>query len=378
MRIAPRTLICLAALALAATGTARAAGAPAAAAPAPAKDPYSDSFDVQKIADGVYALIRNYPAGLMVDGNSVFIVNEDDVVVVDAPEASSDMLAALRKITDKPVKYVINTHWHDDHITGNHVYREAFPAVQFIAHRAFLDYLPTTGLANRKGMIEGAPGFAADERKALAENRSLAGGEITPDERAGYASDVRLVDRYMAEVPKAEILLPDIAVEDRLTLRRGSRTIEILHLPGHTAGDLVVRLPKENVVVTGDLVVWPVPLIGNPQSHIRDWAVSLASLRAFRGAIYVPGHGPVLRDDAYLALMEELMHFVVKQAEAAVARGDTLDAARKAVDWTDLKKRFAGDSRMRAILFASYVKGPALEAAFGEASPKKADGKDHP
>src|SRR5215216_6327832 len=71
------------------------------------------NFEVQKIAEGVYAVIRKDPPGLMVDANSVFIINDDDVFVVDtsgAPSTTKEVLAALRKLTDKPVKYVINTH----------------------------------------------------------------------------------------------------------------------------------------------------------------------------------------------------------------------------------------------------------------------------
>lgn len=343
----------------------------AAAASSNARDPYSNSFDVQKVAEGVYAVIRNYPAGLMVDGNSAFIVNDEDVVVVDAPEASRDMLAALRKITSKPVRYVVNTHWHDDHITGNHVYREAFPGVSFIGHRSLRDYLPTTGLKNRKEMIEGAPKFAAQEKQMVAKNKSFMGGELTEEERAGMASDPRLVDRYMAEVPGAEIILPDIAVDDRLTLYRGKRTIEILHLPGHTAGDLVVNLPAEHIAITGDLVVSPIPLIGDPQSHIADWAASLKALRALHASAYVPGHGPVLRDDSYLALMEELMTFVATKVGEAVSRGETLEQARKDVDLKDLRRRFAGDSKWKGFIFDNYVTGPSIDAAFHEVSPRK-------
>src|ERR1043165_5176764 len=79
-------------------------------------------FDVVKLAEGVYAAIRKDPPGFAVESNSVFIIRDDGVCVADAQSNTATtrmVLAALRKLTDKPVKYVINTHWHDDHIIGN-------------------------------------------------------------------------------------------------------------------------------------------------------------------------------------------------------------------------------------------------------------------
>ena len=112
-----------------------------------------EGFEIVKVAEGVYAAIRKEPPGLTVNGNSIFIINDDDVIVVDTtltPGSARAELAALRKLTSKPVRYVINTHWHDDHIMGNQVYRDAFPGVEFIAHARTREYLPTTGLSNRK------------------------------------------------------------------------------------------------------------------------------------------------------------------------------------------------------------------------------------
>jgi glyoxylase-like metal-dependent hydrolase (beta-lactamase superfamily II) len=334
-----------------------------------ASRPIGLHFDVQEVAPGVYAVIRKDPPGLMVDGNSAFIVNEDDVVVVDAPESSPEVLAALRRITSKPVRYVVNTHWHDDHITGNAVYRKAFPGVEIVAHESFFDYLPAEGRTNRQKMIEGAGPAVARIRRLLSEGRSFSGEPLTNEERASYESDVRLVDQYLARVPKTEYLLPTVAVRDRLTLRRGKRTIEILHLGrGHTSGDLVVFLPDERVLIAGDLVIWPVPLVGSEQSHVGDWSASLEKARALGAALVVPGHGPVLRDQAYLRLMADSFASIRAQAEAAVAQGQSLEDFRRSVDLAAARKGFAGDSRVRQFLFETYVAGPAVASAFRDAS----------
>ncbi len=329
------------------------------------------NFDLQQIGDGVYAVIRKDPPGLMCDGNSLIIVNDDDVVVVDSPESTHAMIAALRRLTPKPVKYVINTHWHDDHITGNQLFKDAFPGVEFIAHAAVREYLPTTGAANRKQMIEGAPQGVEMLRKLLAQSKSLSGADITPEERASYTSDIALVEQYLAVVPGSPMVLPTVAVEESLTLYRGRRTIEIRHLGrSHTSGDLVVFLPQDRIVAAGDLVIWPVPLVGGEQSHIADWAASLDRLRALQPAIIVPGHGPVLRDETYVRMMGELFTSIATQTAAAVARGKTLDETRKMVNLDEFKNRFGGDSQLRRVLFSYYVTGPGVTAAYRDASPR--------
>ncbi len=334
-------------------------------------------FEVVKVAEGVYAAIRKEPPGLTVNANSVFIINDDDVIVVDTtltPGSAKETLAALRKLTDKPVRYVVNTHWHDDHIMGNQVYREAFPGAEFVAHAETLRYLPTTGLTNRKQAMasDGYPSFIAALKSRLEKNESAFGGPLDEEERATLASDIRIAERYMAENPSAQVVLPTVTLEDKLTLHRGRRTIEILSLGrGHTSGDIVVHLPLERVLITGDLVIWPVPYVGNPQSHPGDWAATLEKLIALSPAAIVPGHGAVLRDDTYLKQMANLFASIKRQVEAAVGRGETLEQTRKSVNLDEFQKAFAGDSRMRRMIFRSYVMGPAVDAAFNDASTKK-------
>lgn len=339
-----------------------------------ATDP-ARNFAVQKLAEGVYAVIRQEPPGFMVDANNVFIINEEDVIVIDAngaPAITTQVLAALRRLTSKPVKYVINTHYHDDHIRGNQVYRAAFPGVEFIAHSFAREYLPKQGVENRKNFLEGAPGFLTELKSSLAKNKSLLGGDLTAEERASLDSDIRLAELVLSEGAAAQTVLPSITVNDRLTLHRGARVIDIRHPGnGHTAADLVVHLPQEGILITGDLVVWPVPLVGNPQSHIGEWAETLDQLRALQPSIIVPGHGPVLRDDTYLKTLSGMFASISKQTTAAVARGETLEQARKSVNLTEFRQQLAGDSPVRKLLFGNYVAFPAVAAAYEEAKAKR-------
>jgi len=262
----------------------------------------------------------------------------------------------------------VNTHWHDDHIMGNSTFRDAYPAVQFIGHHSLVQYLPTTGLENRKKMFAGAPPVIKQLRDSVSAGKTLSGGELSAEERLSYQTSIAMAERYMAEVPNTEVIIPKLAFEDQMVLERGGRRIEIKHLGrSHTAGDIVVYLPKERIAVVGDLVIAPVPLIGSDQSYVGDWSSSLQKLLAMDLKIIVPGHGPVMHDKSYVQLLQQLMASIDHQTRAAAARGETLEQARKDVNLEELRKRFAGDDKVLNFLFRVYVVGPGVAAAYREA-----------
>jgi glyoxylase-like metal-dependent hydrolase (beta-lactamase superfamily II) len=340
------------------------------AGPAVAQTPTTPAFRVEEVAPGVHALVPTKPIGFLNDCNVVFIINDDDVIVVDTnltPASAEASIAALRRLTSKPVRFVINTHWHVDHVSGNQVYRKAFPGVEFIGQRLVREDLVAKGAANRRDMGEQGRGFAAQMREQLAAGRNLAGQPISDSERASYAADLSLIDALVAAVPGIEIVPPTITVEDRLTVHRGRRTIRIERLGrSHTHGDLVVILPEDGVVVTGDLLTGPIPIVGGDQSFISDWVASLDRLLALPARIFVPGHGPVYREEAQVRLLRDFLKAVDAHAADAIAKGLSVDDARKTLDVESFRSAMAGQDPALRLLFSSYGTGPALMAAFRE------------
>lgn len=339
--------------------------------------PQARSFDVQKVADGVYAVIRREPASFWFNANNVFIVGKNDVIVVDANLTvgyTKEVIAALREITDKPVKYVINTHWHEDHIIGNRAYREAFPNVKFVGHRSTLTDLPEIGGENRKGTLQNGRGFVGTLESKIEKGESIAGGAITDEERAGYASDIKFVSSYLAESSAFEIVLPDVLVDDRLEIDQDGRKVEVLFFGrAHTGADLVVNLPKERIAITGDLMVHPVPLLGST-SYPLEYATTLGRLKELGSRVYIPGHGPVMKDDSYLDKMIALASAVRDRSKAAYKAGETVEQMRTKIDLADQSKIFAGDSRHRGFVFRNYVTLPATAAAHKHLSETSASG----
>lgn len=333
------------------------------------------SFAVENLGHGVYALVRSEPASLWFNPNNVFIIGKNDVIVVDSnisSEYTAEVLAALRKITVKPVKYVINTHWHEDHIIGNRVYRDAFPGVQFVGHRSTLTDLPATGAANRKGSVENGPGFIELLKRQIDKGEDLEGQKITDEERSGYASDINLVSSYIAESSNFQIIMPTVLVDDRLTIDQDGRKIEIRFLGrAHTGADLVAYLPKENIAITGDLVVHPVPLVGST-SYPLEYGATLSKLKDLHAKILVPGHGPLMHDNTYLDQMIGLMDAIKSQVDAAAKRGESLEQMRKSVDLEKFRKIFAGSSQHKSFVFNNYVTLPAVAAAYRQLNDRPA------
>jgi cyclase len=333
----------------------------------------NQGFDVQRLADGVYATIRREPFSLLFQSNGGFIVGDEGVLVIDAQfsaAATRDVLAAIRRVTDKPVRYVVNTHWHDDHITGNRVYQDAFPNVEFIGHVSAPADMAGMGATNRKGLIDALPQALPQFRDVLKGGKRSDGTALSDEDRTAIASDIALGEQYLAEVPMLRIIPPTVAVTDHMALHWGTRTIDIRFLGrGHTPGDLVVHLPAEGIVFAGDLVTWPVPLVGST-SLPGDFAATLGALRALGATVIVPGHGPLMRDDKYVQLVQRMLISVRDQTAAAVARGETLEQARKSVNLSTFRSEIAGGSRLRDRVFSTYVEGPAIARAYEDAKAK--------
>lgn len=332
-------------------------------------------MEIQKIANGVFVVAHTELPGLLPDANSVFLIGDNGVVVVVDTnltlESARASIAALRKLTDRPVRFVVNTHWHDDHTSGNQVYREEFPSAVFIAHEETREALTTESVASRENMTEGAPQVIAQMKDALAIGRSLMGKELSVAERESYGGDIALAEQYLADTPKLKRVLPAVTLTDRMTLYQGRRPIEIHYLGrGHSRGEVVVYLPHEKALIAGDLVSPTEPLIGD-KSHVGEWVATLERLQEIPADTIVPGHGAVMRDRKPVVLLHDMLASMKQQTDAAVARGETLEEARKSVDLRTYRKAFAGEDPLLNGLFSFYVAGPGVAKAFQEAGNQK-------
>jgi glyoxylase-like metal-dependent hydrolase (beta-lactamase superfamily II) len=322
-------------------------------------------FTADTLAPGVVAFVRREPAGYGMESNSLLVVGDRYAAVVDAQMNLTDtreVIAAVRQVTSKPVRYLVNTHCHDDHVTGNVEYAKAFPGVDFVASRAMAAELDGICASNRAS-FRASTGTVAFLRDLVTRGQSLVGGPMSDDERLGILSYARLVQAFQAE-SEEKAVAPTMTFDDRLTLDLGGRSIEVLHLGrGHSAGDVIVRVPEAGIIAAGDLVIWPVPFVGTT-SFPGDYARALDRMLALNPKVILPGHGPLLRDTSYVHDVARMLKSIRDQVGRSIARGDSLRQTRAAVDLSEFRALFGGDSKLRQGLFDQYVKASAITAEF--------------
>jgi cyclase len=316
----------------------------------------------QALGNGIYLHSPSDPLAGPVDGNSTVIFNGDGVLVVDThinPAVARAVIGKIRTMTDAPVTHVVNTHGHDDHTNGNHAYRWAYPDVSIIAHRETLKYLRDEWQAMEDQRRESYARVDVEELRRRASDADLADPGMATAYRvyAGYVSALR------PELTNLTLEYPDTVLDDTLSLEFDGRRVEIRWLGrGNTEGDVVVWLPEDRVVITGDLLVAPIPFAFD--SPMTEWSVTLGKLADLDARTFVPGHGAAQDDDRYLESLRALLQATTERVRTAREDGAEFGGLAEAVDLEDFRRDFAGDDPERLWAWNSYFVAPGLKSAW--------------
>jgi glyoxylase-like metal-dependent hydrolase (beta-lactamase superfamily II) len=321
------------------------------------------TYETVKLAEGIVGFIPPENNTAFVSGNSVAIIGDDGVLVVDsghAPTTTERIISEIKHMTDKPVRFLVNTHWHPDHNAGNGLYKESFPGLQIVSTTATRD-----AIENVLPKKEVSPEMADIVRKMLKDG-NYNGKPIDEETRKYYETSLPQLEAFVPELKKANHALPTLTFDSRLTIYLGKREVQVMFLGrGNTAGDAVIYVPDSKVLMTGDLVVYPVPYPFG--SFFGEWIETMRKLEAIDATVIVPGHGPVMHDKKYIALNIELLEATQAQAADALKRGLTVDQAIKAADFSALRKQFVGDNPERAFGFDQGYVPTAITRAYREA-----------
>jgi glyoxylase-like metal-dependent hydrolase (beta-lactamase superfamily II) len=326
-----------------------------AASSAVADSSVTQQRSVTKVAEGVYAIRHVDSPDTNPQGNTTVVIGARGVLVVDSsylPSSAAEDIAQIRRWTDRPVRYLLNTHWHPDHQRGNSAYVDAFPDVTIVAHRETAKLMAAYDAANR----ERYPKRLQSMKETLAKK---------PDAELQKTVDGR--SRVLAELEKSRLQLPTLTFDSELSIDLGNRSVDIRHAGiGDTRGDAYAYLPKEQILVTGDLLVAPVPYFfaGYPESRAR----ALRRLLELDVKSIVPGHGDVMHDQTYLRAVVEMIETIVGQVNAAVVRIGSLSArledVRPQIDVAEYRRRFAGADPHNQEYFDESIEGLIKDAFY--------------
>jgi cyclase len=321
--------------------------------------------ELQQVAPGVYAALQPF-ADRFNDSNSAIIVGPDSVIVVDTQTtltATRGIVEQIRKITHKPVRFVINTHWHGDHVQGNQVYREAFPGVQFIAQANTREDMEKRATAELKESVANLPAQIDRYKQMLATGKTPNGAPLTDDQKKLVRMRIDLFSGQLPDLRQTQIVLPDITFDQSMTLNQGARQVRLIHFAGHTRGDTVVYLPSEKILITGDsLDDMPFTGDGSP----ADLVATLRELDKLDFDSVIPGHGAIERGHDHLRLVAQLFESVVSQVQSSVASGMSLEDTKKKVNVEQFRQPITNGEEHANRAFDGFVPA-AIERAYLEA-----------
>ncbi len=228
------------------------------------------------------------------DPNSGVIVGDDCCMVIDTtatPVMAQDLIARIRQVTDKPIKYVVLSHYHAVRVLGASAYR-AEGATEVIASRGTYELIVERGEADMKSEIERFP-------------RLFAGVESVPG-----------------------LTWPTMVFERELTLFLGKLEVRLMHIgPGHTKGDTIAWIPSQNVIFSGDLVEYNAGVYTG-DAQLEEWPQTLERLRAMKPEKLVPGRGPAMLTpadcDKAIEYTRRWLTDLYQTARAGVAAGRSL------------------------------------------------------
>jgi cyclase len=321
------------------------------------------------IAEGIFLFISPDQDPLEVDGNSIVVVNEHDVLVFDTnvlPSSARAVLAGIRKITDKPVRYVVNSHWHPDHWDGNEVYAKEFPNVEIIASAETRRLMENTMNVYGKTLLAIVAPANKDMEEQLRTGKGSDGKPLAEKDRRDIEDTFRKEKAFMAEYEGMHPVLPTLTYDNKITLYHGGREFRVMHFVGNTAGDSAVYLPKEKILLAGDLLTAPVPF--GADSHPRSWIESLKTLERLDADVIIPGHGEAQHDKKYLQLVRESLESVTDQVHEALRRGMTLEETRKFVKFDTIRPKFTHDDANLNAEFDGNFATPIVRQVYDEAT----------
>lgn len=265
------------------------------------------------------------------NSNALVIVNEDDVVLVDShvtPSKARDLIKSIKAITPNPISALINSHHHWDHAHGN----QEFSDIPIIGHDFTYMKLATAPL-EEPTYLSGIKGNAATLERLTAEIES----EADAEKKAEKVAYLEMFKEHVKDFDDIRPVPPTVTMNERMTLHRGEREIQIIFLGrAHTGGDVVVYFPDDKLVFTGDMAFGGPSFLGD--GYVDEWPQTLENLKRLDFDVFVPGHGPPVTDLNRLDLVQAFYRDLWAKTQAMHAAGKSAEEVAQSIDLTNHKE----------------------------------------
>ena len=291
-------------------------------------------------------------------GNGVAILGPDGVFFIDTFiqfNYAEEAIRRLRAITPLPVRYVLNTHFHTDHVMGNAVFKREYPECRIIAQddtASRLEKINKPSVEKEGESVKGTIALLQSELdRGTATKRNI---PLTGRLRRFWEWQLQEAKEYDAQFRPERWVPVDITFDDTLTMRWGDLTLHLIHMAdgGHSPSDVIVWIPETKVLVTGDLDVAPTPYATGP--NIPGMIVAIPKLIAMDPAVVIPGHGEIQHDTSYLQLLELAFTTYRRAAEAAIAKKVPYATAVDTIAFPEIDTRFIGGDEVKRWAYREF------------------------
>jgi cyclase len=288
-------------------------------------------FKIEKVAGGVY-LARARPQA-MINSNAAIFVGSEDVVVVDAhskPSAATSLIRQVnREITQKPIRYVINTHFHWDHTQGNRAYRVAEEKIDFIASATTKQLMSQLGVSRAKASIE-------QVLIQVDQLRTRAAASTSAAEKAFCSGQIAQLENYRAELQNFSPELPTITFDQSYVIQDKAHDLHIaFHGRAHTAGDVAVFCPQKKAVASGDVIHGFLPFIAD--GFPKAWPGTINSIARLEFDHILPGHTFIQTGRAVMGSLRNYIEELTEKVERGRGEGESVAEIQAKITVASLK-----------------------------------------
>src|SRR5258708_28051075 len=240
----------------------------------------------------------------------------------------------IKKLNAKPIRYVVNTHWHYDHTAGNQIFG---PEVQIIATDYLYQRLAPVDVLHREPFLTSQVTNLSARIDTLSRQMAAEGNA---QQKAALQKDLADAQRLQQQNSEIKVTPPNIHYSTKMVLNRGGREIDLIFFGrGHTGGDTVVYLPKERIVCTGDLMESRLAYMGD--AFFSEWITTLEELKKLDFAVDLPRHGTPFTNKSLITAYQAYLTDLINQVTKLKNEGVSPDDAAKRVDLTAHAKDFS-------------------------------------